>query len=57
MTIARYRELVGHPVWLYNVEIIVITNGKRIRIAEFNCKDEKELKFATECVDYLIKGE
>jgi len=42
---------------LYTVELIVITNGKRVKIAEFNCKDEDELKFATDCVDYVIKGE
>lgn len=57
MTIARYKQLVGHPAWLYTVELIVITNGKRVKIAEFNCKDEDELKFATDCVDYVIKGE
>ena len=57
MVIARYKELTGHPAFQFNVEIIVVTNGKRVRIAEFNCKDEKELKLATDRVDYLIKGE
>lgn len=55
--IARYRELEGHPVFKYNVEIIVLTNGKRVKIAEINCKDETELRQATEWVDFTLKGE
>jgi len=59
MTIARYRELVGHPVWLYQVELIVLLagKGKRVTIAQFNCKNEEELRYATECCDYVLKGE
>ena len=59
MTIARYRELTGHPVWRYQVELIVLLagKGKRVKIAQFNCKNEEELKFATECCDYVLKGE
>ena len=59
MTIARYKELIGHPVWRYHVELIVClpAKGKRIKIAEFNCATEDELKFATECCDYVLKGE
>jgi hypothetical protein len=55
--IARYKELTGHPVFKYSVEIIVLTNGKRVKIAEINCKDETELAQATEWVDYTLKGE
>lgn len=57
MTIARYRELVGHPVWKYSVELIVLSNGKRVKIAEFNCKNDEELAFATDCCDHVLKGE
>jgi hypothetical protein len=57
MTIARYRKLEGHPAWLYTIELLVQTNGKLITIAEFNCATEEELKFATECCDYVIAGE
>ena len=59
MTIARYRELTGHPVWRYQVELIVIlgAKGKRVTIAQFNCATENELKFATECCDYVLKGQ
>lgn len=59
MTIARYRQLVGHPVWLYQVELIVLLagKGKRVTIAQFNCKNEEELRYATECCDYVLKGE
>ena len=58
MTIARYKQLDGHPVWLYTVELLVQTrDGTFTKIAEFNCKDEDELKFATDCVDYVRKGE
>jgi hypothetical protein len=57
MCIARYKELDGHPVFKYNVEIIVLTNGKRVKIAEINCKDEAELRQATEWVDFTLKGE
>ena len=57
MIIARYKELTGHPVYRFNVEVIVISNGKRITIAEFNCATEEELKFATDCCDYAMKGE
>ena len=55
--IARYRELEGHPVFKYNVEIIVLTNGKRVKIAEINCKDETELAQATEWVDFTLQGD
>jgi hypothetical protein len=55
--IARYKELEGHPVFKYNVEIIVLTNNKRVKIAEINCKDEAELAQATEWVDFTLKGE
>ena len=54
MSIARYTKLHGHPVWMYNVELIVYHRGKRTKIAEFNCRDDRELKFATECCDYVI---
>ena len=57
MIIARYKELTGHPAYKYTVEVIVISNGKRITIAEFNCATEDELKFATDCCDYAMKGE
>ena len=57
MIIARYRELTEHPVYRFNVEVIVISNGKRITIAEFNCATEEELRFATDCCDYAMKGE
>jgi len=33
---------------------LVQTNGKLIKIAEINCKDEAELKQATEWVDYTV---
>ncbi len=54
MTIARYRKLENHPAWLYTVELLVQTNGKLIKIAEINCKDEAELTQATEWVDYTV---
>ena len=57
MTIARYKTLDGHPVFKYSVELLVQTNGKLITIAEFNCATEEELKFATECCDYVLRGE
>jgi len=58
MTIARYIEL-NHPHWKYRVELIVIlgSKGKRVKIAEFNCVTDKELEYATECCDYVLKGE
>ncbi|NBX18980.1 MAG: hypothetical protein EBR09_16645, partial [Proteobacteria bacterium] len=55
--IARYKELEGHPVFKYNIEIIVLTNGKRVKIAEINCKDETELAQATEWVDFTLRGD
>lgn len=55
--IARYRKLDGHPAYLYNVEIIVLTNGKRVKIAEINCKDDAELAQATEWTDFVLKNE
>jgi len=57
MVIARYKELTGHPAFQFNVEIIVLTNGKRIKIAEINCKDDTELAQATEWVDFTLRGE
>ena len=59
MTIARYRKLENHPVWLYQVELIVLLagKGKRVTIAQFNCRNEEELRYATECCDYVLKGE
>jgi hypothetical protein len=57
MTIARYRKIANHPAWLYNVELIVIVNGKRITIAEFNCTNERDLHYATECCDYVISSD
>lgn len=44
MTIARYKRLDGHPVFKYSVELLVQTNGKLIKIAELNCKDEQEVQ-------------
>lgn len=57
MTIARYRKIENHPTWLYSVELLVQTNGKIVKIAEFNCASEQELKYATECCDYVLRGE
>jgi len=57
MTIARYKTLVGHPAWLYTVELLVQTNGKLIKIATINCKDDEELAQATQWVDHVLKGE
>ena len=57
MTIARYRKLDGHPAWLYQVELIVLTNGERISIGGFNCRTEEEFKQATEWCEYVIQGE
>ena len=57
MTIARYRELIGHPYYMYSVELIVLTNGKRIKIAEINCKDDEDLAQATEWCEFVLKGE
>lgn len=57
MTIARYKTLDGHPVFKYSVELLVQTNGKLIKIADINCKDEEELAQATEWVDYTLQGE
>jgi hypothetical protein len=57
MTIARYSKLNNHPVFLYTVELIVVVNGKRIKIAEFNCETYKDLEYATDCCDYVIAGE
>lgn len=54
MSIARYRKLLGHPAWKYQVELIVYHNGHRTKIAQFNCATEEELKFATDCCDYVI---
>ena len=56
MCIARYKTLDGHPVFKYSVELLVQTNGKLIKIAELNCKDEQELAQATEWVDYTISS-
>jgi hypothetical protein len=57
MTIARYTELFDHPYWKYRVELLVKTNNKFIKIAEFNCRSEDELRFATDCCTYTIKGD
>lgn len=57
MCIARYKTIEGHPVFKYSVELLVQTNGKLVKIAEINCKDDNELTQATEWVDYTIKGE
>lgn len=56
MTIARYRELLGHPYYKYEVELIVLSNGKRIKIAAINCRDDDELAQATEWVEFVLKG-
>ncbi len=57
MTIARYRELLGHPYYKYEVELIVLTNGKRIKIASLNCRDDDELAQATEWVEFVLRGD
>lgn len=57
MCIARYKTIEGHPVFKYSVELLVQTNGKLVKIAEINCKDDNELTQATAWVDYTIKGE
>ena len=57
MTIARFRKLEGHPAWLYQVELIVLTNGKRISIGGFNCATEAEFQQATEWCEYIIQGD
>lgn len=57
MTIARYRKLEGHPAWLYQVELVVISKGRRISIGGFNCRTEEEFKQATEWCDAILKGE
>lgn len=57
MCIARYRELSDHPYFKYEVELIVIGNGKRTKIAAINCRDEAELEQATQWVDFVLKGE
>ena len=54
VTIARYTKHMNHPAWLYTVELLVQTNGKLIKIAEINCKDEQEFEQATEWVDYTV---
>jgi hypothetical protein len=56
-TIARYKELEGHPFFQYNVELIVLSNGKRIKIAEINCKDDKDLAQATAWCEFVLKGD
>jgi hypothetical protein len=57
MTLARYKKLDGHPAWLYTVEMLVVVNGKVVKIAEFNCANDRELKLATECCDYVLNGQ
>lgn len=57
MTIARYKKLDGHPAWLYQVELLVQTNGKLISIGGFNCATEREFEQAVQWCDYVIKGE
>lgn len=57
MTIARYKRLDGHPAWLYQVELLVQTNGKLISIGGFNCTTEREFEQAVEWCDYVIRGE
>jgi hypothetical protein len=63
MVIARYKEnspdsRIG-KYYKYSVEIFVLlgAQGKRVCIGGFNCKDEAELKSATDTVDYLVKGD
>jgi hypothetical protein len=56
-TIARYKELEGHPFFQYNVELIVLSNGKRIKIAEINCKDDKDLAQATAWCEFVLRGD
>lgn len=57
MTVARYTELFDHPYWKYHVELLVQNNGKFIKIAEFNCRTDEELDYATDCCTYAIKGD
>lgn len=57
MCIARYRKLENHPEWLYQVELLVLTNGKRVSIGGFNCRTEEELKQATEWCEFVIRGD
>lgn len=57
MTIARYRKLENHPAWLYQVELLVQTNGKLISIGGFNCATEEEFTQAVEWCDYVIGGD
>lgn len=57
MCIARYRKLDGHPAWLYQVELLVQSNGKMISIGGFNCATEREFELAVEWCDYVIQGE
>lgn len=56
-TIARYRELEGHPFFQYNVELIVISKDRRIKIADINCKDDEDLAQATEWCEFVLKGD
>jgi hypothetical protein len=57
MTIAKYTKLYNHPAWIYNVELIVIVNGKSVKIAEFNCANQHEFEIATDCCDYVINSD
>jgi hypothetical protein len=57
MTIAKYTKLYHHSAWIYNVELIVVVNGKTVKIAEFNCANDRELELATDCCDYVINSE
>jgi len=56
-TIARYRELTGHPAFKYSVELIVLSKGRRIKIAEINCKDDEELAQATDWVEFTLRSD
>lgn len=57
MCIARYRKLENHPAWLYQVELLVQSNGRLISIGGFNCSTEREFEQAVEFCDYVIRGD
>ena len=57
MTIARYRKLENHPAWLYQVELLVQSNGRLVSIGGFNCSTEREFEQAVEVCDYVIRGD
>ena len=54
MIVARYKET---PEGQFDVEMFVLlpNKGQTVKIAEFTCKDEKELKESTENADYVLK--